>query len=132
MHVYTYMCIGDTGDEEGNKSANQEKETAANLDAKTKFAKNLLRLSGMELGHVLHVIDIRSHQALEQPDESAKSHVDKFSGESEVEINVDAIDLRTFTELDRYVKEKMKARSNDVVESIAEEQAPAKKKQKKS
>ena len=99
---------------------------------KAKFAKNLYRLSGMELGHVLHVLDIRSPQALEQTDPSATSPVDKFSGEAEAEINVDAIDARTFAELDRYVKEKMKARSNDTSDALGEEQGgSAKKKQKR-
>ena len=85
----------------------------------------------MELGHVLHVLDIRSPQALEQPDSSAQSPVDKFAEESEMEINVDAIDARTFAELDRYVKEKMKARSNDVAEALGDELGSARKKQKR-
>ena len=111
-----YSNVGDTGDNEGKQAAFREKNVAANLDAKAKFAKNLYRLSGMELGHVLHVLDIRSPQALVQPDPSVEVPEDKFSEETELEINVDAIDSRTFTELDRYVKEKMKARSNGAVE----------------
>jgi hypothetical protein len=121
----------DTGDEEGKKSANRDKDITASLDAKAKFAKSLYRLSGMELGHVLHVLDIRSPQALEQPDPSAQSPVDKFAEESEMEINVDAIDARTFAELDRYVKEKMKARSNGVAEALGDELGSARKKQKR-
>lgn len=63
----------------------------------------------MELGHVLQVIDLKCPNALEQPDPS-KSAAGQ-NDYSEVEINVDAIDSRTFTELDRYVKEKMLART---------------------
>ncbi len=106
---------------------------AANLDAKAKFAKNLYRLSGMELGHVLHVLDIRSPQALVQPDPSVEIPIDTYSEETELEINVDAIDIRTFIELDRYVNEKMKARTNGVAEALGDglEENP-KKKQRKS
>lgn len=63
----------------------------------------------MELGHVLQVIDLKCPNALEQPDPS-KSAAGQ-NDYSEVEINVDAIDSRTFTELDRYAKEKMLART---------------------
>mmetsp|Transcript_6384 Transcript_6384/g.7912 ORF Transcript_6384/g.7912 Transcript_6384/m.7912 type:complete len:232 (+) Transcript_6384:50-745(+) len=116
-------------DEEGKKRATA---LGSNLDAKAKFAKNLYRLSGMELGHVLHVLDIRSPAALEQPDPSAKAPLDRFTEEAEVEINVDAIDARTFAELDRYVKDKMKARSNGMSETPDEEQVGgAKKKQRR-
>ena len=107
---------------------------AANLDAKAKFAKSLYQLSGMELGHVLHVLDIRSPQALVQPDPSAEIPVDKFSNETELEINVDAIDTRTFTELDKYVKEKVNSRSNNIDDVLEddEEGNVYKKKQRRS
>ncbi len=60
---------------------------------------------------MLQVIDLKCPQALEQPDPSS-SNTDNFGGgDAEVEINVDALDQRTFTELDRYVKEKVLARS---------------------
>mmetsp|Transcript_17027 Transcript_17027/g.20788 ORF Transcript_17027/g.20788 Transcript_17027/m.20788 type:complete len:238 (-) Transcript_17027:170-883(-) len=124
----------DTGDNEGKQKALFcDKEQISNLDAKAKFASNLFRLSGMELGHVMHLIDIRCPQALEQPDPTAESPVDKFATESEVEINVDAIDSRTFTELERYVKEKMNARSNGTSDDLAEDHGhgSAKKKQKR-
>lgn len=104
----------DTGEDEGKKKSSQK--TSISLDAKTKFASNIYRLSGMELGHVLQVIDLKCPQALEQPDPSPSGMNSKesscgFGGEAEVEINVDALDLRTFNELDRYVKEKVQARS---------------------
>lgn len=108
---------------------------AASLDAKAKFAKHLYRLSGMELGHILHVLDIRCPQALEQADPDFSSPIDgqpsdTFCQEPELEINVDAIDARTFAELDRYVKEKMKARSNSIAEVSGEEQGKEKKKKR--
>ena len=104
----------------------------SNLDAKTNFAKNLYRLSGMELGHVLQVLDVRSPAALEQPDPSAKTPSDRFAEEAEVEINVDAIDPKTFADLEQYVKEKMKARTNETAESAEEEEFEgARKKQRK-
>lgn len=101
----------DTGDNEGRKKSAQK--TSISLDVKTKFASNIFRLSGMELGHVMQVIDLKCPQALEQPDPSLEfNNIDSsFGKESEIEINVDALDQRTFTELDRYVKEKMLART---------------------
>ena len=52
--------------------------------------------------------------------------------EPSVEINVDVIDARTFAELDRYVKEKMKARSNGVAEALGGDHGgSARKKQKR-
>jgi hypothetical protein len=35
------------------------KSGVSNLDVKARFASNVFRLSGMELGHVLHVIDLK-------------------------------------------------------------------------
>jgi hypothetical protein len=63
----------------------------------------------MELGHVLQVMDLKCPNALELPDSSKKPVGQNET--AEVEINVDAIDPRTFAELDRYVKEKMLART---------------------
>ncbi len=127
------LFLGDTGDDEGKQAAFRESHMAANLDAKAKFAKSLYRLSGMELGHVLHVLDIRSPDALVQPDPSVDLPVEKFTNETELEINVDAIDVRTFIELERYVKEKMKVRFNGALESSGDDQeGNAKKKQRRS
>jgi hypothetical protein len=82
----------------------------ANLDVKMAFASKLFQLSGMELGHILKIIDLKCPKALEQPDPSAirKSQTESAS----VEINVDKIDSRTFAELDRYVKEKLLQREH--------------------
>jgi hypothetical protein len=70
----------------------------------------------MELGHVLQVLDLKCPNALEDPelstDPSSKRGLDSSQiEEAQIEINVDAIDPRTFAELDRYVKDKMLARN---------------------
>ena len=82
------------------------------LEAKTKFGSNLFRLTGVQLGHVLQVIDLNCPRALERPSNETNKNAsnDEYGIASmgdEVEINVDAMDLRTFYELDSYVKEKI-------------------------
>jgi hypothetical protein len=88
------------------------------LDARTKFASNLFRLNGEELGYVLQIIDLRCPHAvenirpsMEEPavDEDGVDNVKKEK-DIEAEINVDAIDPKTFSELDRYMKEKLYSR----------------------
>mmetsp|Transcript_21169 Transcript_21169/g.38204 ORF Transcript_21169/g.38204 Transcript_21169/m.38204 type:complete len:249 (-) Transcript_21169:261-1007(-) len=74
---------------------------APSLESKTRFGANLFRLSGTELGHLMQVIDLKCPQALEQPGGGAVG---------DVEINVDLMDSRTFTELDRYVRDKVGAK----------------------
>ena len=95
---------------------------------------SLKQLSGMELGHVLHVIDIQCPEALEDPaPESLTSDApplihghryawDEFDGGCQVEVDVDSISPDTFWELDRYVKEKVHGRgrgawSDDITEA---------------
>lgn len=82
----------------------------ANLDMKMAFASKLFQLSGMELGHVLKIIDLKCPKALEQPDPS--SVIKSQSDAASVEINVDKLDSRTFAELDRYVKDKLLQRDH--------------------
>lgn len=105
-----------------NANSNHESSLASplkhncSLDVKAKFAANIFRLSGMELGHVLQVLDLKCPNALEDPelstDPSSKRGLDSSQiQEAQIEINVDAIDPRTFAELDRYVKDKMLARN---------------------
>lgn len=105
------MFTDDTGagDGEKKKSTSQQKSGGVSLDVKTRFASSIFRLSGMELGHVLQVMDLKCPNALQVPDPSKKPSSQTEA--AEVEINVDAIDPRTFAELDRYVKEKMLART---------------------
>lgn len=98
----------------------------ANLDIKMAFASKLFQLSGMELGHVLKIIDLKCPKALEQPDPSPvrKSQTEAAS----VEINVDKLDSRTFAELDRYVKDKLLQREQS--EDTDLEDTPPKKRQR--
>jgi len=115
----------DTGDDEKKKSSHSQK-AGMSLDVKTKFASNLFRLSGMEIGHVLQVIDLKCPQALEHPQERLEVPLsDRFDCDTGVEINVDAIDSKTFAELDRYVKQKMHTRTAG--ESLSEYEATPKK-----
>lgn len=105
--------------EDGGKGilSKGDKGGPSSLDTKTKFASHLFKLSGKELGHVMQVLDLRCPQALEQPD-------DESSGErglaTQIEINVDAIDSRTLIELERYVSEKVGARSPDGIPLIGD------------
>lgn len=100
---------GETGDDEVKRKSSQK--TGISLDIKTRFASNIFRLSGMELGHVLQVIDLKCPQALVDPNPNVKPK-NMFRRDAEVEIDIDAIDTRTFTEIDRYMKEKMHARTS--------------------
>ncbi|KAL3816421.1 hypothetical protein ACHAXA_007357 [Cyclostephanos tholiformis] len=104
------------------------------LDVRTRFAARLQRLSGMELGYVMSVIDIQCPEALEDPaPESLTSDApplihghryawDEFDGGCQIEIDVDSIPPSTFWDLDRYVKEKVQGRgrgawNDDVTEA---------------
>ena len=92
------------------------------LDVRTRFAARLQRLSGMELGHVLQVIDMQCPDALEDPtEEQLRSDAapvvhnhryawDEFDGGCQIEVDVDAIPPETFWKLDTYVKEKVQGR----------------------
>ncbi len=88
------------------------------LDVRTKFASNLFRLNGEELGYVLQIIDLRCPHAVENIRPSMVEPAvdedgdDDFKKEKDIEaeINVDAIDPKTFAELDRYMKEKLYSR----------------------
>ncbi|KAL7472432.1 hypothetical protein ACHAXS_012794 [Conticribra weissflogii] len=104
-------------------SENPYKQNIVPLDIRTRFAARLQRLSGMELGHVLSVIDTRCPEALEDPSPDSlpsgapypmqKTHHyswDPFDGGCQLEIDVDAIPVEVFRELDTYVKEKVQGR----------------------
>eukprot|EP00585_Thalassiosira_rotula_P013225 CAMPEP_0196130176 /NCGR_PEP_ID=MMETSP0910-20130528/641_1 /TAXON_ID=49265 /ORGANISM="Thalassiosira rotula, Strain GSO102" /LENGTH=323 /DNA_ID=CAMNT_0041389429 /DNA_START=89 /DNA_END=1057 /DNA_ORIENTATION=- len=93
--------------------------TIVPLDARARFASRLQRLSGMELGHVLQVIDMQCPEALEDPSPDrtrsdatppTKRHRyawDEFDGGCQIEVDVDAIPRETFWKLDAYAKEKV-------------------------
>ena len=65
-------------------------------DRKSKFAAAIFMLNGMELGHVIRTMELECPTALEDLD-----------GEAKVEINVNALDSKTFIELEKYVQDKM-------------------------
>ena len=73
----------------------------------------------MELGYVLQVLDLRCPQALEMPEPSSEPNNNKMIP-SEVEINVDVIDSKTFAELDHYMKGTMSNRGTKEAEGEAE------------
>lgn len=108
------------------------KDGLPNLESKAKFASNLFRLNGDELGHILQVLDLRAPNAIEvvggQPlimasgstgqsisqQQQASEQVNMGIGVpgqvhsgDEMEINVDAIDTKTFLELDRFIRDKL-------------------------
>mmetsp|Transcript_17917 Transcript_17917/g.25521 ORF Transcript_17917/g.25521 Transcript_17917/m.25521 type:complete len:267 (-) Transcript_17917:590-1390(-) len=116
----------DTGDEdlhagsgraEGDDSggALQASPSAPPLDVRTKFASNLFRLNGDELGYVLQVLDLRCPHVIENiaPAQDDEPHLlNKKEKDMQAEINVDAIDSKTFADLDRFVKEKLYTRDS--------------------
>lgn len=79
-------------------SASSEHKTPASLDLKVQFSSNLFLLSGMEFGHVMSQIELKSPHALEE------------LGGERMEINVNAMDNNLLLELDAYVKEKVGSR----------------------
>ena len=125
---------GSASASKADRPGNNDSTGVVPLDVRTRFAARLQRLSGMELGHVLHVIDLQCPEALEDPaPESLTSDApplihghryawDEFDGGCQVEVDVDSIPPDTFWELDRYVKEKVHGRgrgawSDDITEA---------------
>jgi len=106
----------------GTKGSKYDTSLVIPLDVRTRFAARLQRLSGMELGHVMQVIDMSCPQALEDPSEDQlRSDAppqlnrhnyawDEFNGGCQVEVDIDAIPPETFWTLDKYVKEKVQGR----------------------
>jgi hypothetical protein len=101
----------DVGDESVAASpANSDKGSATssrlsgppNLDAKAQLASNIFLLSGLELAHVITTIENYCPQALEP------------TGGAHVEINVDALDPRTFSELEKFTRDKVSSRHSNM------------------
>jgi hypothetical protein len=109
---------GTGGDDDLTAGLDGTSNTSAappSLDVRTKFASNLFRLNGEELGYVLQMIDLRCPHAVESIRPSREEPEDygddvKREKDVEAEINVDAIDPKTFAELDRYIKERLYSR----------------------
>jgi len=120
----------DTGDGERKPAAESHEDQMA-LDVKTNFANKLFRLSGMELGHVIQVLDLRCPQALEHPGPAVDNQTDKLLVSS-VEINVELIDSRTFQELSKYVEKKTLSRPSGTSDTTGNNNGSMKKKQRRS
>ena len=100
----------DISQDDSNKS---DDKGAPTLESRVKFASDLFKLTGVELGHAIQVIDLRCPHALEKPTigvgKQADDNVDG-SIEDELEVNVDALDTRTFIELEAFVSEHIQRR----------------------
>ena len=69
------------------------------IDARSKFGANIFLLSGVELGHVMTTLELECPKVLEG------------WGEEHVEINVDEIPMKVFSNLNSYVTSKVGSRS---------------------
>lgn len=78
-----------------NKSTSTPK--LVSMDRKSKFSERIFRLNGMELGHLVQVIELKCPKALEDVDGNTP----------QVEINVDALPNSVFLELEAYLQEKV-------------------------
>lgn len=68
-------------------------ERVPTLDEKTRLSHNIYKIKSEELGELVQKLEVKCPQS-----------IDKQQAEDEIEINIDAIDPRTFHELDRFVK----------------------------
>lgn len=84
-------------DEEGE---NKKSPRDVSLDSKSNLAQKIFLLSGSELAHVMTTLENHAPESLES-----------INGNSaQVEINVDAIDGKTFGVLEKYVNQKVASR----------------------
>ncbi|KAJ1458595.1 Bromodomain-containing protein [Pelagophyceae sp. CCMP2097] len=67
---------------------------APSLEEKTKFSHNIYKIKQEELGILVDKLDAKCPNAIQ-----------KAQNDDEIEINIDAIDPRTFHDLDRYVRQ---------------------------
>jgi len=74
------------------------------LDARVALGAKIFKLSGMELGHAINIIELRCPEALVRCGGGGATADDGLRTD-EVEIDIDAVDSRTFNELSRYVSE---------------------------
>ena len=96
----------------------EEVDHAPSLEEKTKFSHNIYRIKQEELGVLVEKLDAKCPEA-----------IDKSTADDEIEINIDAIDPRTFHDLDRYVRQCL-AQSNPKKKKQAGAGGPAPKKAK--
>ena len=67
-----------------------ETDHAPSLEEKTKFSHNIYKIKQEELGSLVDKLDAKCPGAIQ-----------KATNDDEIEINIDAIDPRTFHDLDR-------------------------------
>ena len=90
------------------------------LDARVALGAKIFKLSGMELGHAINILELRCPEALVGCGGAGTAGGTDYDGlrTDELEIDIDAIDSRTFNEVSRYVSE---ALSNGGRTSVVDE-----------
>ncbi|KAJ8600459.1 hypothetical protein CTAYLR_001457 [Chrysophaeum taylorii] len=71
----------------------EETDHAPSHEEKIRFSHNIYKIKQEELGQLVEKLEERCSEAM-----------DKSTNEDEIEINIDAIDPKTFHELDRFVR----------------------------
>lgn len=102
----------------------EEVDHAPSHEEKIRFSHQIYKIKQEELGHLVDKLEEKCAEAMDKVqfravDESTQNPLSQSTNDDEIEINIDAIDPKTFHELDRFVRQ-----------CIA--QANPKKKQKKS
>ena len=93
--LYAKVAGGDGGDGAGDGAARggaDDSERVPTLEEKTRLSHNIYKIKSEELGELVQKLEVRCPQA-----------IDKQQAEDEIEINIDAIEPRTFHEIDRFV-----------------------------
>mmetsp|Transcript_13063 Transcript_13063/g.52317 ORF Transcript_13063/g.52317 Transcript_13063/m.52317 type:complete len:211 (-) Transcript_13063:732-1364(-) len=75
------------------EQAEEDVDHEPSLEEKTRFSNLIYKIKQEELGHVVEKLEDRCPTA-----------INKSTSDDELEINIDAIDPKTFHELDRYVR----------------------------
>jgi len=102
-------CNNDMGEQE-HLATNPNEMRRPTLDRKQRLGSCIFRLSGMELGHVMNLIDRFCPNALECPHGFNGDPLSNFcQSETEIEINVDLLanDSKTFQKVEDYINERM-------------------------
>mmetsp|Transcript_15637 Transcript_15637/g.23683 ORF Transcript_15637/g.23683 Transcript_15637/m.23683 type:complete len:234 (-) Transcript_15637:36-737(-) len=103
--------VGESNDTGGASGNNKSKSDTVSLDMKADLASKIFLLSGMELTHVITLLENRCPTALEQVGKD----------EVHMEINVDALDYKVFTDVNNYVQEKIASRHGSYLDEPPED-----------
>mmetsp|Transcript_29968 Transcript_29968/g.44305 ORF Transcript_29968/g.44305 Transcript_29968/m.44305 type:complete len:234 (-) Transcript_29968:909-1610(-) len=103
--------VGENDSSNASENDNKGKPDMISLDMKADLASKIFLLSGMELTHVITMIENRCPTALEQVGKN-KVHM---------EINVDGLDTKLFTDVNNYVQEKVSARHGSYLDEAPED-----------